>query len=233
MQRLLLVLMLIGCALLGFADGVKPQTSPETEPTHFQPAQTISVTEIANTNCLVNGTVVVDALITEEGRPQDVEVRRDVPCITTQAVEAVKDWKFSPAMLKGTAVASRIVVAVTFCPVGATGDPLSVGTLKSQTDAAIQAEFQPAAVLHGRFPIYPVDATSFGTVVLEASLSAEAAVGDLKVVRDLPPFTAHARDAVAEWRFMAATENGNPIPSKVVLAFVFLPMPPSYTPTGN
>ena len=234
MKRLLLVLMLVGCALLCFANGVTAQTPPEPEPLHFQPPQTISVTEIAiPKGCLVNGTVVLDALITEEGKPQEIEIRRDIPCIAAPAVEAVENWKFSPAMVKGRAVASRIMVAVTFCPVGAMADPISAGTLKPQTDAAVQAEFQPAEVLHGKYPLYPVDATAFGTVVLEATLTARAEVENVKVVRDLPPFTTHTRDAVGEWRFMAATDNGSPIASKVVLAFVFLPMPQPYIPSNN
>jgi hypothetical protein len=219
----LFMLIAIGAPLMA-------QTTADSDQPQFQPAEIVSSHEVAiYTTCTAFGTVVLDALITQEGKPQEVEVRRDIPCRTAQAVDAVQDWKFSPAMVKGKAVASRIMVAVTFCPAGSMEDPISVGTLKSQTDAAIQAEFQPAEVLHGKYPLYPMDATAFGTVVLEASLTAKAEIGDMKVVQDLPPFTAHARETVGEWRFMAATDNGNPVPSRIVLAFVF----PSKTVTDN
>lgn len=221
MKQWLLVLMAFGCARTLMA-----QTPADPEKPLFQPAQTISVSDVAMpAACIANGTVVLDALITEEGKPQAVEVRRDIDCLTGLAMDAVKEWKFSPATVKGNAVASRIAVAVTVCPAGSMAAPLSVGTLKPQSDAAIQAEFQPPEVLHGKFPIYPMDATAFGTVVLELSLNAKGEAGDVNVLQDLPPFTSHAKDVVGDWRFIAATDNGNPIPSKVVLVFVFRPLP--------
>jgi hypothetical protein len=225
MKRLLLVLMLFGCALLGFARGVIAQTPPETESPHFQAAQTISVTDVTiPTNCLVSGTVVIDALITEEGKPQEVEVRRDIPCLTELALDAVKEWKFTPAKVGENAVASRIAVAVTFSPQRVLTDPIPLPALKPQSDAAIQAEFQPAEVTRAKIPAYPIDAAVDGTVVLEVNLNAQGEPGDVKVLQDLPPFTSHTQAVVADWRFMAATDNGNPIPSKIVLAFVFRPL---------
>jgi outer membrane biosynthesis protein TonB len=201
------------------------QTIPETEKPLFQPAQIISVTDIAMpADCTADGAVVLNALITEDGKPREVEVRRDIPCLTKLALDAVKEWKFSPAMVNGRSVNSRIAVAVTFCPAGSMADPLSVGSLKPQSDAAIQAEFQPAEVLRGKFPIYPMDAAAFGAVVLEVSLNMKGDAGEVRVLQDLPPFTSHAKDVVGDWRFMAATDNGNPIPSKIVLAFVSRPL---------
>jgi hypothetical protein len=42
-----------------------------------------------------------------------------------------------------------------------------------------------------------------------------------KVLRDAPPFTPMAMQAIEDWRFMPATLNGILVESKVVLVFCF------------
>jgi TonB family protein len=225
MKHLLLFLMVSVCTL-----SVMAQSPSETDKPSFHPAQTISVGDVpVPSNSTASGTVVLNALITEDGKPQSVEVRREIPGLTELAVDAVKEWKFSPAKVGDKVIASRIAVAVTFCPAGSQADQVPLPPLKPQSDAAIQAEFQPAEVLRGKLPINPVDATAFGAVVLEVSLSAKGEAVEAKVERDLAPFTSHAQAVVGDWRFMAATDNGNPVPSKIVLAFVFPPI----TATNN
>jgi len=220
MKRLLFVLIVFACT-----QTLTAQTPAETDKPVFQSAQINSIGDIAvPSTSNASGTVVLDALVTDEGKPQSVEVRREIPGLTELAVDAVKDWKFSPAKFGDKAVVTRIAVAVTFCPSGSLADQVPLPALKAQSDAAIQAEFQPAEVLRGKFPINPVDATAFGAVVLEVNLSAKGEAGDVKVLQDLPPFTSHAQAVVGDWRFMAATDNGHPIPSKIVLAFVFKPL---------
>jgi len=171
----------------------------------------------------VTGTVVLDALITETGEVQDVEVRRDLACFTQLAVQAVKDWKFSPATFTGKAIASRMPVAVTF-ESSTSFSPVPLPPLIPQSAAAIQAEFQPAEVTRGRFPHFHTGYTfAEGTVVLEVTLSAKGEAEEIKVLRDVPPFTAEAKDIVSEWRFMPAAFNGHPVRSKILLAFVSPP----------
>jgi hypothetical protein len=223
MRRLLLVATLVACA-----SAVTAQTPPDSDQPPFHPAQTVSVSDIIMpAGCASNGTVVLDALITEKGKPQALEVRRDVDCITQLATDAVKDWEFSPATLDGKVVASKIVVAVTLCPAGSITDPVQLQSLKPQSDAAIQAEFQPPEVMRAKFPTYPFATTVAGTVVLEVNLSDKGKAGSVKVLQDLPPLTTQAEAVVGDWEFMAATDNGHPIPAKVVLAFIMRPLPSS------
>jgi hypothetical protein len=154
-----------------------------------------------------------------------VEVRRDIPSLTEPAVSAVEGWTFSPASLEGRAMASRVPVAVTYRPALWYTDPVPLPALIPQTEAAIQAEFQPAVVTHSAFPRYPADAVIAGSVVLEVTLSAKGKVeGEAKVLRDLPPLTEQAKAVVADWRFMPAAYNGKPVDSKIVMAFVFRPL---------
>lgn len=219
MKRLLLAMM-----VLGSAQALTAQTETVRVKPPFQPAETLSVTDITVPNhSIASGFVVLDAIISETGKIQGVEVRRDIASLTEPAVSAVEDWKFSSATFAGKAIASRMPVAVTFRPAGY-ANLIPLPALKPQTDAAIQAEFQPAEVLHAAFPNYPATNVLFPvTVVLEVTLSVTGKAEDVKVLRDVPPATAMVVPVVGNWRFMPATFNGHPVPSKIVLAFVLRP----------
>jgi hypothetical protein len=221
MKRLLLALIVLGSAC-----ALSAQTEAPKEKPPFQPAETLSVTDIPlPILCVVaDGFVVLDALISETGEVQKVEVRRDFACLTPLAVQAVEEWKFSPATLAGKAIASRMPVAVTFRPPSMYAAPVTLPELKPQTEAAIQAEFQPAEVIHAAFPDYGATVVAVGTVVLEVTLSAKGEAKEVKVLRDLPLLTEEAKAVVGEWRFMPAAFNGNPVQSKIVLAFVSSPL---------
>ncbi len=225
MKRLLLAMIVLGSAQ---ALTAQSETSKEKPP--FQPAETLSVTDITVPFLSVaNGTVVLDALISDTGEVQGVEVRRGIASLTEPATNAVEEWKFSAATLAGKALASRLPVAVTFRPPLLLADQVPLPTLKPQTEAAIQAEFQPAEVTRAAFPKYPSNSFAAGAVVLEVTLNRKGEVEeDVKVLRDLPPLTEEAMAVVGNFRFMAATFNGDPVPSKVVLAFVFRPPATTY-----
>jgi len=222
------------------------QTETSSTEAPFQAAETLSVTDIpAYTNCSASGTVVLDALITETGDVQKVEVRRDIACLTQVAVRAVEKWKFSPATLAGKAIASRVPVAVTFPPQGPSVNPIPLPALKPQSEEAIQAAFQPAEVTRAVFPNYyaPTQTTipvvskedratipkyieHRDTAVLEVTLSAKGEAQEIKVLGNCFPLTKEAKGVLGDWRFMPAAFNGNPVPSKIVLAFVSTPPPP-------
>ena len=115
-------------------------------------------------------------------------------------------------------------IAVTFESQTWAPNPFPFPKLVPQTAAAVQAEFQPAEVTRAGFPrFHPGYTLAEGTVVLEVTLSAKGEAEEIKVLRDLPPFTENAKAVVADWRFMPATFNGRPIQSKILLAFVSPP----------
>jgi len=221
MRRMLLAMLVFGTAY-----PLTSQTETLRVRPPFQPAEVRSVTDIpSNNTCVVTGTVVLDALIAETGEVQGVEVRRNVACFTQVAIQAVKDWKFSPATFAGKAIASRVPVAVTFESQTSAPNPFPLPKLLPQTAAAVQAEFQPAYVTRAGFPrFHPGYTFAEGAVVLEVTLNAKGEAEKITVIRDLPPFTANAKAVVGDWRFMPATFNGHPIRSKILLAFVSPPV---------
>lgn len=217
MKRLLLALIVLGIGRALNAQSRVPAAKPQ-----FQAAETVSVTDIpVPTASTANGTVVLDVLMTDTGAVERIEVRRDIADFAKMAVQTMENWKFSPATLAGKAIASRMPVAINFRPPSRLAAPVPLPPLIPQSEAAIQAEFQPAEVLRAAFPNYPSNTTTIGTVVLEVPVSETGKAGEAKVLRDLPPLTEEAKAAVGDWRFMAATLNGDPVRSKIVLAFVF------------
>jgi len=62
----------------------------------------------------VEGTVVLDAVIDPTGRVTDVRVTRSVNLLDQAAVEAVRQWRFTPTLLNGEAVSILLTVTVRF-----------------------------------------------------------------------------------------------------------------------
>jgi len=209
--------------------------APKAEP-QFQAAEANSVADLpVPVGSSSSGTVVLDALLSDSGAVERVEVRRDVirmssnwrwagiggiPDFTQMAREMVQNSKFSAARMAGKPIASRIPVAVCFRPPYAFCDPATLPSLIPQSEQAIQASFQPAELLRPAYPDYPPNTVAWGTVTLEVKIGNTGKAGDVKVLRDLPPWTERAELAVSKWRFMAATLNGHPVSSKILVVFV-------------
>jgi protein TonB len=62
----------------------------------------------------VQGTVMLEAVINEAGRVRDVRVLRSIPLLDAAAIEAVKQWQFTPTLLNGQPVPVLMTVTVAF-----------------------------------------------------------------------------------------------------------------------
>jgi protein TonB len=60
------------------------------------------------------GTVILEAVIDETGTVRDVTVIRSVPLLDRSAIDAVRQWRYSPTRLNGVPVAIIMTVSVTF-----------------------------------------------------------------------------------------------------------------------
>jgi TonB family protein len=205
------------------AQALAPGDPQATEASRFQPAEAVSVSDVTiSFPNVANGTVVLDVMISQEGKVRNVQVRRDIASVTEEALRSVRTWKFEPAKTNGKPVTSRVTVAVTFNPAPPLATNIPLPPLIHQDDEArIQSSYQPPEVTRATFPTYPADAVSPGTVILEASINKAGKAESTKVLRDAPPFTTTSIQAIEDWRFMPATLNGTPVESKVVLVFCF------------
>lgn len=62
----------------------------------------------------VSGTVVLEVLVDERGNVADARVDRSIPLLDQAALDAVKQWQFRPALLKGEAVPVIVQIEMTF-----------------------------------------------------------------------------------------------------------------------
>ena len=62
----------------------------------------------------VQGVVIIEATIGSDGKVQDARVLRSIPLLDAAAVEAVRQWEFTPTLLKGVAIPVIMTVSVQF-----------------------------------------------------------------------------------------------------------------------
>jgi periplasmic protein TonB len=62
----------------------------------------------------IEGEVVLEALIDEQGRVTGVRVLKSVPLLDAAAVDAVRTWRYTPTLLNGVPVSVLMTVKVTF-----------------------------------------------------------------------------------------------------------------------
>ena len=62
----------------------------------------------------VQGVVIIEATIGPNGRVQQAKVLRSIPLLDQAALEAVKQWEFTPTLLNGVPVPVIMTVTVQF-----------------------------------------------------------------------------------------------------------------------
>ena len=62
----------------------------------------------------ISGVVILEATLGEDGSVRDARVLRSVPLLDDAAMEAVRQWRFTPTLLNGTPVPVIMTVTVTF-----------------------------------------------------------------------------------------------------------------------
>jgi protein TonB len=62
----------------------------------------------------VQGVVIIEATIGPDGRVQEAKVLRSIPLLDAAALDAVKQWVFTPTTLNGTPVPVIMTVTVNF-----------------------------------------------------------------------------------------------------------------------
>jgi TonB family protein len=78
--------------------------------THDVPPQYPSIAQASR----VQGTVVIEATIDKEGNVIDAKVLRSIPLLDQAALDAVRQWKFTPTVKDGAPVSVIMTTTVQF-----------------------------------------------------------------------------------------------------------------------
>ena len=62
----------------------------------------------------VQGVVIIEAIIGPDGRVQEAKVLRSIPLLDAAALDAVRQWQYTPTLLNGIPVPVIMTVTVNF-----------------------------------------------------------------------------------------------------------------------
>ena len=97
--------------MLGQSEGVRLKAG-DRRPTlveHVRPVYPDAAREAG-----VGGLVIVSFVVGADGTVMDATIRRSIPLLDQAALDAVKQWRFEPAIAGGVAVSTKRVTALTF-----------------------------------------------------------------------------------------------------------------------
>lgn len=173
----------------------------------------------------LQGVVILEARIDEEGNVRDVDVLRGLGLGLDEAArEAVRQWKYTPSLYNGEPVEVLLTVTVQYQlrdEAGAAGvireraaDPRQVGGAVAAPKPVRQVD-----------PIYPEEAREAGLegeVWIEAVVQQDGSVTGARILRGLnEAMDRAALAALEQWRFEPGTENGEPVPVEAVFTMTF------------
>ena len=195
------------------------------------------------------GTVTLYVIIGVDGRVRESRVMRSLGLgLDEKAIEAVNQWKFKPAYSNGQPVEAPSTIEVQFRlldtgnPVFVSGSPALQSEVNSSsttfTTRAVSPApeysvppppgLRPAVLIFKKEPEYTAEARAAkyqGTVVLSVTIGADGIVSAAKVLRSLGMgLDEKAIEAVRQWRFRPATQDGNPIEMVATVEVNFRPL---------
>ncbi len=185
----------------------------------------------------VQGVVIIEATIDSLGNVSTARVLRGQPLLDQAALDAVKEWQFTPTMMNGVAVPVIMTVTVNFTMDRAAGGPGGPPELSGRRRPRRLRRRRSSSTARRRFasagtssrprrlrdvkPIYPADAMADrvqGVVVIEATIDSDGKCSE----RARAPQPAAARSGrrrrrqsvavhtdAAEWRGRARDHDGD------------------------
>jgi len=157
----------------------------------------------------VEGVVIVEARTDEKGNVEDARILRSIPLLEQAAIDAVKQWKYEPAIINGKP--QKVVFTVTVRFMLKTGNKEK--DLERFAQGAVKAEgaIPPPKLIKVVDPVYPEIARQAkveGVVILSAKTDATGHVQDVMILRSIPLLNQAALDAVRQWVYEPLVING-------------------------
>lgn len=190
----------------------------------YKPAQAVSAADVQYPfQTPSDGIVVFDVSLGARGEVRKISVLQDVPPFTAAAEQSLRDWKFAAASQDGRPEDSEMLVAFVFRhAVYIANEPPFAPLFPAKESGETRRGVIPAGILSIVYAGYPASTIATGAVVVQARVNANGSTGNVSVVRGLEGgFAPLAIKAAKHWGFQAALRDGQPVPSKVAVAFVF------------
>jgi protein TonB len=186
----------------------------------------------------VQGVVIIEALIGEDGAVREARVLRPVPLLDQAAIDAVLQWKYTPTLLNGQPVPVIMTVTVTFTlqktgegtapaqPQQTPTEPVKVMTAAGveMVPVRVGGEIKEPTKIKHVSPFYPPEAQAArleGAVILEAIIDTDGTVTNLKTLRSVSGLDDAAISAVRQWKYTPTLLNGVAVPVIMTVTVTF------------
>lgn len=187
----------------------------------FAPPDVTSATDIPYpVEVLAAGLVTLSVNLSATGQADNVQVLRDIPGLTSVASALVQSWSYTPGKLDGHPAPSTITIEVVFNPGNTLNENLKIGPV-APTPPPFPKGYLPPEIAVASYVPYPVNSVEIGAVVLDLTVDKYSEVKKVDILRDVPSLSPEAIATVKRWTINPATFTGKPIPSKLIVAFVF------------
>ncbi len=175
----------------------------------------------------VEGIVILEVKTDEKGNVTDAKILRSIPELDRAALDAIRQWKYEPMVIKGKPFGIVFTVTVRFSLNGdkkkgnenvhaATGE-INLKDLEEFAKGAVLAgnEIKPPRLVKDVAPVYPEEARKNGiegVVILAAKTNEKGEVTAVKVLTSVPALDKAAIDALKQWKYEPLLINGKPTP---------------------
>jgi TonB family protein len=166
---------------------------------------------------VAGGQVLLSVAVSSGGAVGPIDVLRATPPYTDDLIEAVRTWRFSPALdPKRKPMDTRVLI----------GEAISAPSLRVPTLGTPPKDISTSD-MRVPFPAqtapapFLVNARSGGRVLVETRIDSTGHVVAVTAVRSNPPFDAAALDTARSWTFRPAQDPMAPPSTYAYLLFVF------------
>jgi TonB family protein len=146
----------------------------------------------------VSGKVVIEATTDKEGNVKEAIVTDGFPLLNQAAIDAIKQWKYEPYILKGVKKAVKFTVVVNFRL------KKDKKTKTGEEKPLVVSSDQKPKLIKKVNPEYPKDALKAGIqgkVVIEATTGKKGKVVEAKVIDGHPLLNKAALKALKQWEY--------------------------------
>ncbi len=199
-----------------FKPNVAAMGSPPRTKTRAQPKYPLALRASR-----LRGEVLVEFVVTEEGRVTDATIARtNNPAFNEPALEAIRKWTFEPAIRNGKPVKAKMQQPITFDLVGTNADDAYTVSGGRKGNSKLPPELRydtPPKVRGVIVPVYPYDLRRDGIKGKAAAgmmINEAGQVVRIEIVEATKPEFGQALTAALEtFSFDPALKDGKPIPS--------------------
>jgi TonB family protein len=205
--------------------GSTPTLEALSDSTELEPTKTVLPPyPAAAADRQIEGQVEIRVITFPNGGLERAEIVSGDDFLAQPALDAARQWKFNPFLRNGKPVmaAARILFNFSLGKAQSGAEASAGGTVKSrviESEPLLQrirvgSGVAQGLVLHRVQPLYPPEARRArvqGTVVMQAAISREGTIQDLRVISGDPMLVDAALDAVRQWRYRPYILNGDPV----------------------